>query len=265
MSEHLIVDVSDGVGSIVLNRPERRNAFSPEMSQAMTEIVHRMERDDAIRCVLIRGEGETFTAGGDVRGFHEGLTADRLGHADGMERRIVSGHLTMHRIRRMLKPVVVAAHGITAGMGVSLLCCADFALAADDAQFTLAYRHIGLSPDGGVSYFLPRIVGERRALEITLLGERFTATQALEWGLLNRVVPRDALIEEANRFARRLAEGPTRALGESKRLIRQSLESSWDEQSAAEANTLSRIAASDDHLEGVTAFVEKRRALFTGR
>ena len=265
MADHLIVDVTDGVGSIVLNRPERRNAFSPEMAQDMTEVVQRFERDDAVRAVLIRGEGETFTAGGDVVAFQQGLLADRRGHADGMERRIVSGHLTMHRIRRMAKPVVVAAHGVTAGMGVSLLCCADFAWAADDAQFTLAYRHIGLSPDGGVSYFLPRIVGERRALEITLLGERFTASQALEWGLVNRVVPAGRLVEEATAFAAKLAAGPTRALGESKRLIRRSLEATWDEQSAAEAHALSLIAASDDHLEGVTAFVEKRRARFTGR
>jgi 2-(1,2-epoxy-1,2-dihydrophenyl)acetyl-CoA isomerase len=264
MADYLIADVTDGVGSLVINRPERRNAFTAEMAQQMTEIVHRFERDDAVRAVLIRGEGETFTAGGDVHGFHDALTADRFGHASGMERRIVSGHLTFHRLRRMPKPVVVAAQGITAGMGISLMCCADFALAADDAQFTLAYRHIGLSPDGGVSYFLPRIVGERRALEITLLGERFTAAQAVAWGLVNRTFPADSLKDEAIAFARKLARGPTMAMGGAKQLIRQSLEATWDEQSAAEARTLSDVAASDDHLEGVTAFVEKRRAVFTG-
>lgn len=265
MAEHLIADVRNGVGSIVINRPERRNAFTAEMSQQMTEIVHRYEHDDAVRAVLIRGEGETFTAGGDVIGFHDGLTTDRFGHASGMERRIVSGHLTFHRLRRMPKPVVVAAQGITAGMGISLMCCADFALAADDAQFTLAYRHIGLSPDGGVTYFLPRIVGERRALEIALLGDRFTAAQAVDWGLVNRTFPKESLADEAIAFATKLACGPTLAMGAAKQLIRQSLESTWDEQSAAEARTLSDIAASDDHLEGVTAFVEKRKAAFTGR
>lgn len=265
MAEHLIAEVNDGVGTLIINRPDRRNAFTAEMSQLMTEIVHRFEQDDAVRAVLIRGEGETFSSGGDVNGFHEALVADRVRHAASMEQRIVTGHLSFHRLRRMPKPVIVAAQGVTAGMGISLLCCADLAFAADDAQFTLAYRHVGLSPDGGISYFLPRIVGERRALEMLLLGERFTAAQALEWGLVNRVFPRDSLAHEAAEFARKLARGPTRAMGAAKQLVRQSLESTWDVQSAAEAQTLSRIAATDDHLEGVSAFVEKRKAVFRGR
>lgn len=265
MTKYLRAEVSEGVGTLVIDRPDRRNALTSEMAQEMTEIIHQFERDDAVRAVLIRGEGDTFTSGGDVHGFHQDLTADRFGHAANMERRIVSGHLTFHRLRRMPKPVVVAAQGVTAGVGVSLLCCADFALAAEDAQFTLAYRHVGLSPDGGVSYFLPRVVGERRALEMMLLGERFTAPQALEWGLVNRVHSPQSLAEEATAFATRLARGPTMAMGAAKTLIRQSLESSWDVQSAAEARTLSQVAASDDHLEGVTAFVEKRKPLFAGR
>lgn len=265
MNEHLFVEISEGVGSIVFNRPERMNAVSPEMAEALIDAVYQLERDEHVRCVLIRGEGDTFTAGGDVKGFHDGLTRDRAGHAAGMERRIVNGHLSMHRLRRMPKPVIVAAQGTTAGLGVSLLCCADLAIAADDAQFMLAYRHIGLSVDGGISYFLPRIVGERRAMEITLLGERFTAQQAVEWGLVNWTAPKEALLEEATKLARKLARGPTLAMGAAKKLLRQSLESTWDQQSAAEARALSQVAASDDHLEGVAAFVEKRKAAFTGR
>lgn len=264
-SEHLIVEVEAGVGSIVFNRPEALNAVSPEMAEALIDAVHSHERNPEVRCVLIRGEGESLTAGGDVKAFHEALTSDRFGHAANMERRITNGHLSMHRLRRMPKPVIVAAQGTTAGLGVSLLCCADLAIVADDAQFMLAYRHIGLSTDGGVSYFLPRIVGERRAMEITLLGERFTAQQAKEWGLVNWIVPRAALQDEAMQMARRLANGPTLAMGAAKGLIRQSLQSGWDEMSAAEARALSQTAASDDHLEGVAAFVEKRKAAFTGR
>lgn len=265
MTDHLIGRVDDGVGSIVLNRPEAMNAFTADMSAALADIVDRMERDDAVRCVLIRGEGKSFTAGGDVKGFHASLLEDRFGHAANMEKRIVTGHLSFHRLRRMPKPVLVAYQGVTAGMGVSLVCCGDLAMAAQDAQLMLAYRHIGLSVDGGVSYFLPRIVGERRALQITLLGERIDAATALDWGLANWVVPADELLDRATKIARDLAQGPTVALAASKRLLRRSLQSTWDEQSAEEAHALSRIAATDDHLEGVSAFVEKRKAAFLGR
>lgn len=265
MSEHLIVSVEDGVGTIAFNRPDRMNAVSREMSEAMIDATNRFERDSDVRCVLFRGEGANFCAGGDVKGFHEALTGDREGHAAGMERRIMNGHLTLHRLRRMPKPVVVAAHGATAGVGISLLCAADLAIAADDAHFSLAYRHVGLSLDGGVSYFLPRIIGERRALQLALTGERFDAAQALDWGLLNWTTSAAKLRDEAGDLARKLARGPTRALGEIKQLLRRSLQSTWDEQSAAEARAIGETVASDDHFEGVTAFVEKRKASFTGR
>jgi 2-(1,2-epoxy-1,2-dihydrophenyl)acetyl-CoA isomerase len=165
----------------------------------------------------------------------------------------------------MQKPVLIAVQGAAAGFGLSIVAAADLAIAADDAFFSLAYRHIGLTADGGASYFLPRIVGERRALEIALLGERFSAQKALEWGLLNWVVPRASLEEEAWKIARKLAEGPTLALGQAKRLLRTSLETTWDEQSAREAESVAAMAATADHLEGVTAFVEKRKPRFTGR
>lgn len=263
--QHLLVTVEDGVGSIIFNRPDQLNAISMEMADQLVLAVHRMERDPDVRCVLIRGEGTSFTSGADVKGFHAAMVKDHQGHAATMEQRVVNGHLTMHRIRRMQKPVIVMAQGQAAGMGVSLLCCADLALAADDAEFILAYRHVGLSVDGGVSYFLPRIVGERRALQITLMGERITARQGLEWGIVNWIHPKERLLEEATRLARALANGPTKALGAAKSLLRESLETGWDRQSANEARLLAETVASADHLEGVTAFVEKRKARFTGQ
>jgi 2-(1,2-epoxy-1,2-dihydrophenyl)acetyl-CoA isomerase len=265
VAQDLLTEVTNGVGSIIFNRPEKLNALSPELVEGLIDVTHRFERDPGVRCVLIRGNGATFMAGGDVKGFHQSLIEDRDGHAASMERRVVNGHLAIHRLRRMAKPVLVSVQGAAAGFGLSIVCAADLAIAADTTIFSLAYRHIGLTSDGGVSYFLPRIVGERRALEITLLGERFTAAQALDWGLLNWVAPADVLQEKAFEIAAKLAEGPTRALGGAKRLLRQSLESTWDQQSAAEALSICEMVASDDHLEGVTAFIEKRKPVFAGR
>jgi len=265
MAEHIKSDVAEGVGTILFNRPEALNALSPEMVEGLIDTTQRFERDPEVRCVVIRAAGDTFMAGGDVKGFHQALTERRAEHAAALERRVVNGHLAIHRLRRMAKPVLVSVQGAAAGFGLSLVTAADLAIAADDAFFSLAYRHIGLTADGGASFFLPRIVGERRALEISLLGERFSAEKALEWGLLNWVTPRAALEAETMKIARKLADGPTLALGAAKRLFRNSLESSWDEQSAREAESISMVAASDDHLEGVTAFIEKRKARFVGR
>jgi 2-(1,2-epoxy-1,2-dihydrophenyl)acetyl-CoA isomerase len=265
MANDLLTEVRDGVGSIVFNRPDQLNALSPDMIEGFIDATQRFESDPKVRCVLIRSVGKAFMAGGDVKGFHQALSEDRFGHAAAMERRVVNGHLSIHRLRRMPKPVLVAVQGAAAGFGLSVVCAADLAIAADDASFSLAYRHVGLTADGGVSYFLPRIVGERRALEIALLGERFTAQQAYQWGLLNWIVPGQALQDKAFEIAGELAAGPTRALAGAKRLLRGSLESSWDQQSASEALLIGEIVATDDHLEGVTAFVEKRKPTFTGR
>lgn len=264
MSDPLLVQKIEGVGIVTLNRPESLNAFTAKMAADLGDIVHDLERDDAVRCVLFRGNGESFCAGGDVKRFREDLAADREGHAARMERRVTVGHLSFHRLRRMEKPVIVATHGKTAGMGISLMCAADLSLAATDASYILAYRHIGLSLDGGVSFFLPRIVGVRRAMEMALLGEPFDAARAEEWGLVNRVIEPGLLQDEALNLAKRLASGPTFALGRIKQLLNGSFQNSWDEQSALEARLISETVGSDDHLEGVTAFAEKRKSIFKG-
>ena len=266
MSEqHLLTDVTDGVATLTLNRPTALNALSAEMTQALIDTTARLERDPAVRCVVLRGAGENFMAGGDVKGFQKALTEDREAHTAGMELRVVNVHQILYQIRRMPKPVVVSVQGAAAGIGLSLMMACDLAIAADDAFFTLAYRHIGLSADGGSTYFLPRIVGERKALELALLGERFNAQQALSLGLVNWVVPRAQLAQETAKLARRLADGPTVALGVAKRLIRSSFDNSWDEHSHREAEGMAVAVATEDHLEGATAFVEKRKPVFKGR
>lgn len=263
--QHLLVEVNDGIGTITFNRPAALNALSGQMTDELIEATSRFERDAAVRCVVIRGAGEHFMAGGDIKGFHKSLTEDREGHLARLEMRVVKAHQTIYQLRRMAKPVLASIQGAAAGFGVSMVLASDLAIASDDAFFTLAYRHIGLSADGGATYFLPRIVGERRALEIALLGERFTAATAREIGMLNWVVPRAQLAEETAKLARKLADGPTVALGRAKQLIRASLDNSWDEQSHREAEGLAAAAATEDHLEGVKAFVEKRKPMFKGR
>ncbi|MGO8919952.1 MAG: enoyl-CoA hydratase [Stellaceae bacterium] len=265
MAEHVLTEIKDGIGSIVFNRPEALNALSPEMTEGLIEATGRFERDPAVRCVVIRGAGDHFMAGGDIKGFQKSLSEDRAGHVARLEMRVVKVHQAIYHLRRMPKPVLASVQGAAAGFGLSMILASDLAIAGDDAFFTLAYRHIGLSADGGATYFLPRIVGERRALEIALLGERFTAQRALEIGILNWLVPRAALAEETAALARKLADGPTVALGKAKQLLRSSLDNSWDEQSHREAEGLAAAAATEDHLEGVSAFLEKRKPVFKGR
>ncbi len=264
-ASHVLAEVKDGIGWITLNRPEVLNTLSPEMSRRLFEITGAFERDPAVRAVVIRGRGQHFMAGGNIKSFDEELRSNREAHVRGFEARVVSAHQTIYQLRRMPKPVLASIHGAVAGFGVSLLLAADLAIASDDAIFTLAYRHIGFSTDGGASYFLPRVVGERRALEMGLLGDRFPAEKAREFGLLNWVVPRAELAERTDHLARRLADGPTVALGQIKRLMRNSLDNSWDEQSHREAEAMALTVQTEDHAEGLRAFIEKRSPQFKGR
>jgi 2-(1,2-epoxy-1,2-dihydrophenyl)acetyl-CoA isomerase len=262
---HATAEVKDGIGWLTLNRPEVLNALSMEMRDLLIEHSANFEKDPAVRCVVIRGAGTHFMAGGDIRGFHKSLTSEREAHLAGFEMRVIKAHQAIYQLRRMNKPVLASVQGAAAGFGLSLILNCDLAIAADDAFFTLAYRHIGLSADGGATYFLPRVVGERKALEIALLGERFGAQDAKEQNILNWVVPRDQLAAETDRLARKLADGPTFALGVAKRLIRTSFDNSWDEHSHREAEGLAACAATEDHFEGLNAFLEKRQAIFKGK
>ena len=264
--EHqVLIERIDGIGTITLNRPSSLNALTPQMMEGLIKASASFERDPAVRCVVLRGAGENFMAGGDVKGFHKSMVENREDFLAAREMNVVMVHQFIYQLRRMPKPVLASVQGAAAGIGLSFLLACDLAIASDDAFFTLAYRHIGLSADGGSTYFLPRIVGERRALELTLLGDRFPAQKALEMGILNWVVPRAQLVEETMKMARRLADGPTVALGLAKGLIRSSLDHNWDEHSHREAESFALASATQDHLEGLTAFVEKRKPVFAGR
>jgi 2-(1,2-epoxy-1,2-dihydrophenyl)acetyl-CoA isomerase len=165
---HVLAEVKDGIGWLTLNRPESLNALSFEMTDLLIRHTAEFEKDPKVRCVVIRGAGTHFMAGGDIKGFHKSLTENKAQHLAGFEMRVVKAHQMIYQIRRMQKPVLASVQGAAAGFRLSLILNCDLAIASDDAFFTLAYRHIGLSADGGATYFLPRIVGERKALEIAL-------------------------------------------------------------------------------------------------
>ncbi len=259
MSEVVKLSVAHGIATIVLNRPHVLNAMDGEMMQQLRPATESVEKNAAVRAVVIRGEGGAFMAGGDVAVFHK--------HMAELPELIVTWGREMHAaflsLRRMGKPVLASVHGAVAGAGFSLMCAADLAIAAADTKFTLAYANIGASPDGGSTYFLPRMVGYKKAMELIMLPDRFDAESARQLGLVNWVVASDKLAEETARIAQRLAAGPTRAFAEAKRLINGPLEA-MDAQMEQELQAFARCARKPDLKEGVGAFVEKRKPVFTG-
>lgn len=260
----LIIERAGGIVTATLNRPESRNALSDEMVRTLDEAFAAGERDPSVRAYVIRGAGDHFMAGGDVKKFYANRAKPAEERRAGTERSVHQLHLLIYRMRRAPQPIVASIRGGVAGFGMSLMMACDLAIAAEDAFFTLAYCHIGLSPDGSSTWSLPRIVGTRKAMELALLGERFPAAEALRLGLVTRVVPVAALGDETAKLAARLAAGPGRAYAHTKRLIDASLGNSLETQLQMEGVAVADCMASSDLNEGVTAFVEKRPPRFTG-
>lgn len=260
----LEVSIENGIATLTMNRPEARNALSNEMKQALTDILHDIELDDSVRCVVLTGEGDHFMAGGDVKGMFETFkqTPDEIEKAYNL--RIHGLHTIMYPMRRMAKPIIASVRGAAAGAGVSFALCCDLVICSDDAFFTLAYCNIGTSPDGASTFHLPRTMGIKKAMEMTLLGDRFTAEEAKDMGIVNFVVPAAELQAETTKLAARLANGPTYVYGRAKKLLYQSNETHFESQLQAEAESFAACAARQDFKEGVTAFVEKRKPNFTG-
>lgn len=261
MSETVLYAVQGGVASITFNRPEVLNALDAGMIARLKEACERAERQEVVRVVVLRGAGPAFLAGGDVSSFHANLSR--------MPQMVVELASELHRavlaLRRALKPVVASVHGAVAGAGVSLVAAADFVIAAADTQFTLAYSRIGTSPDGGATWFLPRVVGYQKALELMLLSDPVDAATMQALGLVNRVVPASELEQETRRIVARLATGPTLAYAATKRLVNQAFDNPLAAHLDEEAQAFARCAATRDFAEGVTAFVEKRKPVFKGQ
>ena len=261
----LVVDTRDGIATLTFNRPEARNALSNEMRSLLSDTLHEIEEDNAVRCVVMRGQGEHFMAGGDVKMMSQLIKQPAETLRNEFIHRIHDLHPIMYAMRRMPKPVIASVAGAAAGAGVSMALACDLVIAADDAFFTLAYCHIGTSPDGSSSFYLPRSVGMKKAMEIALLGDRFDAATAQAIGMINFVAPADKLEAETDKLAKRLAAGPTHVYGNTKRLLNRSLENEFESQLQMEAECFADCTTRTDFKEGVRAFVEKRKPQFTGK
>ena len=258
--EALTFEVRDGIGHLTLNRPKAANALNLSMAQELVEVARRCDQDPAIRVVLLTGAGAMFCAGGDLRSFvaaEEGIPAFVQKVANTL-------HQSLAIFARMDPPVIAAVNGVAAGAGLSLVCFADIAIAAESAKFVMAYTAAGLTPDGSSTFFLPRMIGRRRTAELMLTNRRLSAAEAVEWNIVNRVVPDADLLDEAEKLAASLAAGPTRAFGGVKKLLIESATNDLETQLDLETKFIVEMAGSRDGVEGMNAFLEKRKPSFTG-
>jgi 2-(1,2-epoxy-1,2-dihydrophenyl)acetyl-CoA isomerase len=253
---------ADGVATLTLNRPEAFNALDLALGRELFHAVLEVDDDPGVRAVVVTGAGKAFCAGGDVKGFADSL--DRIGAL--IKELTTYLHGAISRLCRSDKPVIMAINGVAAGGGMSFALAGDLVLAAESARFTMAYSKIAATPDGSSTYFLPRLIGVRRAMELYFTNRVLTAREACDWGLVSRVVPDAELGSAAQALARELAQGPTKAFGGAKRLFHQSTWESLETQMELEAQAIAASGRTEDFRAGVTAFANKQPVpVFRGR
>jgi len=266
MSEHLIETHDNGVATLTMNRPEARNAMSGPMMEAMQEALPRLAGDASVRVVVLTGAGGAFCAGGDVKGFAAGASGG--GGEFNLEQRVQglrSGMELSRWLHEMPKPTLAVIPGPAAGAGLSLALACDLRIAVDTAKFTTAFSKIGLAGDYGGSYFLPYLVGAAKARELYFTADVVSAQEALQIGLINKLIPAAAFEAEAKAYARRLADLPTVALGYMKKNLNAAQHASLHDVLDLEAMHMIRTFMTDDHKNAARAFVEKRPPQFKGR
>lgn len=256
----LLFDVKDHVAHITLNRPEALNAINLEWSRDLMHVVLECDEDPAVRAVVITGAGDHFCAGGDLKSF----TSQGKNLPFHIKEVTTYFHAAISRLTRMSAPVIAAVNGYAVGAGMSLALACDIVLAGQSARFNVAYTRVGLTPDGSMSYFLPRIVGLKRALELTLTNRMVSAQEAFQWGMVTRVVPDEELLAQANHTAIQIASGPLKSLGAAKRLIHMGWNQTLETQMEEESQTIANITRTADTQEGIAAFVEKRAPKYKG-
>lgn len=260
-SSPLRYEVRDAVATITLDRPDALNALDLELGRALFEAALAADEDRAVRCVVVTGAGKAFCAGGDVKSFHDNI--DQVGKL--VKELTTYLHGAISRLTRSAKPFITAVNGVAAGGGMSLALSGDLVIASDAARFSLAYARIGATPDGSSSYFLPRLIGVRRAIELHYLNRTLSARDALEWGLVSRVHADATFRDEVDKLARELAQGPTLAFGRAKELFHRSTTESFETQMELEAQAIAASGRTQDFRNAVAAFVSKEKPKFEGR
>ena len=253
-------DLTDHVATITLNRPDAANALTLQMAEELHDAAIRCTHDTEVRAVVLTGTGRMFCAGGDLGEFHAHM---HEGSAF-ITKVATSLHLAITRFTHMDAPLIVAVNGTAAGGGFSLALGGDIILTADSARFVSAYTASGLTPDGSCTWFLAKHVGLLRAKELILTNRRLTASEALDWGLVTRVVPADALATEARTLATQLASGPTKAFGGAKRLLTTAYEASLEAQLDKEARSIAAMMQTHDGPHGIASFLHKETPVFEG-
>ena len=256
----IVVDVSAGVATLRLNDPDSMNALSVSMGAEFDEAMDELVRDTSVRVLVVTGTGRAFSAGGDVQAFYDKRDAP----TETMQAVLDGLHGSVSKLLTAPFPTIAAINGVVAGAGMGLAMATDLALAVDSAVFTMAYTGIGVSPDGSSTFFLPRLVGTRRAMELILTNRVLSAPEALDLGIVNQVVPEDGFDAAVAKLALKLAKGPTLAYVRARELLMASFQNDPFSQMDAEAAAIIAAGATNDFYEGISAFIEKRRPGFTG-
>ena len=258
--DFITISTENNVRVITLNRPDVFNSFNRQMSLELQQQLDHAAADEGVRCIVLTGAGKAFCAGQDLKE----VTTPELNPGF---RAILEEHYNpiIQRIRTIEKPIVAAVNGVAAGAGANIALACDIVLASETAAFIQAFSKIGLVPDSGGTFFLPRLIGFQRAMALCMLGDKVSATEAQQMGMIYKVWAADVFSAEVSKMAETLAQMPTKALGLTKRLMNKSLTHDLNEQLQMEGVLQIEAAQTNDYGEGVTAFVEKRKPLFTGR
>ncbi|MEM9495234.1 MAG: 2-(1,2-epoxy-1,2-dihydrophenyl)acetyl-CoA isomerase PaaG [Pseudomonadota bacterium] len=260
--ETIEFSIENGVAALTLNRPDRLNSFTVAMHEEVRRALDLVDADEAARTLLITGAGRGFCAGQDLSDRAVAPGGDAVDLGESVEKRY---NPLIRRLTSMPLPVICAVNGVAAGAGANIAFAADIVIAAKSAKFIQSFANIGLVPDSGGSWALPRLAGQPRALGLALTGEPLPAEKAESWGMIWKCVDDDALMVEARALAEKFATGPTRGLAETKRAIRASWSHTLDEQLDLERDLMRALGQSEDYREGVDAFMNKRKPVFKGR
>ena len=256
----ILLKIEDKVAYITLNRPEVFNSFNRDMALSLQSIMDDCEQNDAVRAIVLTGNGKAFCAGQDLKE----VTDSELNPGF---KKILDEHYNpiITRIRKISKPIVAAVNGVAAGAGANIALACDIVVAHEKVSFIQAFSLIGLVPDSAGTYFLPRLIGFQKASALAMLGDKVSAKEAEQLGMIYKVIPSENFEEDVNKLALKLANMPTKALGFIKELLNQSMTNTLDEQLALESKLQIEAAQSEDYAEGVAAFIEKRKPNFKGK